>query len=364
MTPGSPPADSLSARPLAPLALLVGRLAPSPTGYMHLGNAWAFWLAWLDIRSRPHARARLVLRMEDIDPARSRPEYARALREDLRWLGLDWDEESPPQSTRGKLYDRALAVLNEKGLVYPCFCTRAELRALAGAPHVDDAGASYPGTCRELTTKERAALAASGKKASLRLACPPDTPWRFHDGILGEQCFTLREVGGDFALRRSDGVYAYQLAVTVDDLTTGVNRVARGRDILSSTPRQLYLRDLLRDSFVPGAPPPSYAHFPLLLDHEGERLAKRHASLSLRSLRERGVTPESIIGYLAFRAGFLETARPIHAAEFATRLATGLAKRPAGEADAREESLIDRMAREDVSLPEDPAATLLGLSHP
>ncbi|MDR3039115.1 MAG: tRNA glutamyl-Q(34) synthetase GluQRS, partial [Candidatus Adiutrix sp.] len=219
-----------------------GRLAPSPTGLLHLGNAWAFWLAWLDARQ---ARGRLLLRLEDLDPVRSRPEYARQIRCDLAWLGLDWDEETPPQSRRGPAYAAALARLDALGLVYPCFCTRRELRSLAGAPQVGDAGAPYPGTCRGLSPAERAALAAAGRGRALRLAGPPDRLWAFDDRVRGPQRLTLADCGGDFPLRRSDGVYAYQLAVVVDDLAQGVTSVVRGGDILVGTPRQLYLYELL-----------------------------------------------------------------------------------------------------------------------
>ena len=275
------------------------RFAPSPTGYMHLGNAWAFLLAWLAVRS---AGGALVLRMEDIDPQRSRPEYARALVEDLRWLGLDWDEgpavdgaipdegdmaEQGPcgpyfQSARAALYDATLDAMDRAGLVYPCYCTRKELRQLAGAPHVDDAGAPYPGTCRHLSPEERRQREARGRRACLRLRCP-EGRFHFQDGLLGEQSFTLEDCGGDFALRRSDGVVAYQLAVALDDALMGITQVMRGRDILTSTPRQLALLRLW------GFEPPAYAHIPLLLDGQGERLAKRHQSLGVRELRRQGV---------------------------------------------------------------------------
>ena len=287
------PAPSASSRPVR------GRLAPSPTGYMHLGNAWAFLLAWLAVRS---AGGTLVLRMEDIDPQRSRPEYARALVEDLRWLGLDWDEgpavdgaipdegdmaEQGPcgpyfQSARAALYDATLDAMDRAGLVYPCYCTRKELRQLAGAPHVDDAGAPYPGTCRHLSPEERRQREARGRRACLRLRCP-EGRFHFQDGLLGEQSFTLEDCGGDFALRRSDGVVAYQLAVALDDALMGITQVVRGRDILTSTPRQLALLRLW------GFEPPAYAHIPLLLDGQGERLAKRHQSLGVRELRRQGV---------------------------------------------------------------------------
>ncbi|WP_301966194.1 tRNA glutamyl-Q(34) synthetase GluQRS [uncultured Desulfovibrio sp.] len=312
--------SSASSRPVR------GRLAPSPTGYMHLGNAWAFLLAWLAVRS---AGGTLVLRMEDIDPQRSRPEYARALVEDLRWLGLDWDEgpavdgaipadgrdmvEQGPcgpyfQSARTTLYAETLDAMGHAGLVYPCYCTRKELRQLAGAPHVDDAGAPYPGTCRHLGPEERRRREAQGRRACLRLCCP-EGRFRFQDALLGEQSFSLEDCGGDFALRRSDGVVAYQLAVALDDALMGITQVVRGRDILTSTPRQLALLGLW------GFEPPTYAHIPLLLDGQGERLAKRHQSLGVRELRRQGVAAADIVGVLALLAGLRPDMRPLAAAE-------------------------------------------------
>ena len=282
-----------------------GRLAPSPTGYIHLGNAWAFLLAWLAARA---SSGEVVLRIEDIDPQRSRPEYTAALIEDLTWLGLDWDygpDKPEPaggcmgpfeQSRRGKHYAAAIAQLESAGLTYPCFCTRKELRSMAGAPHVDDAGAPYPGTCRSLNQAQRQALLESGRRPCLRLRCP-DGPVNFTDTVFGPQSYTLADCGGDFALRRSDGVVAYQLAVAVDDALMGINQVVRGRDILISTPRQIALLKLL------GYGAPAYAHVPLLLDDEGERLAKRHQSLALRNLRQMGADPRRITGWLGALAG-------------------------------------------------------------
>ncbi|MBE6441137.1 MAG: tRNA glutamyl-Q(34) synthetase GluQRS [Desulfovibrio desulfuricans] len=287
-----------------------GRLAPSPTGYLHLGNAWAFLLAWLAARAQD---GEVLLRIEDIDPQRSRPEYTAAVLEDLNWLGLDWDfgpgakdvadaaaSVGPyEQSCRGALYAEALARLEQAGLTYPCFCTRKELRSLAAAPHVDDVGAPYPGTCRHLTPAQREAFLARGRRPCVRLRCPEDAV-RFTDAVQGPQCLTLADCGGDFALRRSDGVVAYQLAVAVDDALMGITQVVRGRDILPSTPRQIVLLRLL------GHAVPQYAHVPLLLDQEGQRLAKRHAALSLRSLRQAGAAARDIIGLL----GLLANANP------------------------------------------------------
>lgn len=282
-----------------------GRLAPSPTGYIHLGNAWAFLLAWLAARA---SAGEVVLRIEDIDPQRSRPEYTAALIEDLTWLGLNWgygpDKPEPAggcmgpfeQSHRAQHYAAAIAQLESAGLTYPCFCTRKELRSMAGAPHVDDAGAPYPGTCRSLNQAQRQTLLESGRRPCLRLRCP-DGPVNFTDTVFGPQSFTLADCGGDFALRRSDGVVAYQLAVAVDDALMGINQVVRGRDILISTPRQIALLKLL------GYGAPAYAHVPLLLDDEGERLAKRHQSLALRNLRQMGADPRRVTGLLGSLAG-------------------------------------------------------------
>lgn len=305
-----------------------GRLAPSPTGLLHLGNAWSFLLAWLACRS---AGGRLVLRLEDIDPARSRPEFAEALLRDLHWLGLDWDEGPIAQSGRTSLYEAALARLEAAGRIYPCFCTRRELReqhSLAGAPHVDDRGAPYPGTCRHLTEDERERRRAAGRAPCWRLRCPATaSPLHFTDAVYGAQSYTLQDCGGDFALRRSDGVWAYQLAVVVDDGLMGITQVVRGSDILPSTPRQLLLADWL------GFARPAYAHVPLICDENGERLAKRHQSLTLASLRDAGWSGSAVIGLLAAYARLREAQTPVHPRE----LVEGFS--------------FDRLPREAVRLP-------------
>lgn len=296
------------------------RLAPSPTGNLHLGNAWSFLLAWLACRSRGGT---LVLRMEDLDPERCTSSFASAIMEDLHWLGLDWDEGPDMggscgpyvQSGRQELYEAALRRLDKAGLLYPCYCTRRELRELAGAPHphstreslFGDLGAPYPGTCRNLDTQQRLLREKQGRRACLRLRCPA-IPIAFTDAVYRRQWeSTPEQWGGDFALQRSDGVTAYQLAVVVDDGLMGITQVVRGADLLSSTPRQLLLFDLL------GFPKPEYAHVPLLCDAEGFRLAKRHKSLSLRSLRTQGVSPEAILGYLAYKADLYGYIRPVQA---------------------------------------------------
>ncbi len=285
---------------------VVGRLAPSPTGLLHLGNAWSFLWAWLWAKSMG---GRIVLRMEDIDPDRSKIEFAKAIEEDLHWLGLHWDGPTLTQSTRIKEHNTALQFLEQGGHIYPCYCTRKELRSLAGAPHVDDMGAPYLGTCSKLSSHERSKKEQEGRRAALRLRCPQNEQIQFDDAICGLQTFNLHQCGGDFALRRSDGVLAYQLVVVVDDAAQGVNQVLRGSDILISTPRQILLCNLL------GLNIPQYAHVPLLIDESGERLAKRHQSLTLQSLRGQGVRAENIIGLLAYLAGLRDAISPVCADE-------------------------------------------------
>ncbi|WP_029898743.1 tRNA glutamyl-Q(34) synthetase GluQRS [Desulfohalovibrio reitneri] len=290
-----------------------GRFAPSPTGRLHLGNAYAFLLAWLASRSR---RGNMLMRLEDLDPDRSKPEFERAALDDLAWLGLDWDEgpdKGGPygpyrQSERLGLYQEAAERLAERGLVYPCYCTRKELRGAASAPHVGDAGPRYPGFCRDLTPDERAEREAGGRSPALRLYCP-DGEVAFVDMLRGRLALDPQELGGDFPLRRSDGVWAYQLAVVVDDAAQNVTQVVRGDDLIDSTPRQILLYRML------GFQPPEYLHLPLLLDHEGERLAKRHQSLEIAALREAGARPEDVAGYLAWLAGQIERPEPRRPAE-------------------------------------------------
>lgn len=281
---------------------LRGRLAPSPTGYLHLGNAWSFLLCWLAVRS---AGGRLVLRMEDIDPARSRAHFADAIMQDLAWLGLDWDEGPDvggpfapyTQSQRLKRYNDVIETLTSLGHTYPCYCTRKELKTMASAPHSEDAGPVYPGTCLRLTVAERAKREEQGRRAALRLHGSGETV--FQDQVYGLVRQDWAACGGDFPVRRSDGVISYQLAVAVDDMDQHISLVVRGADILTCTPRQVLLFRLLNK------PVPTYAHVPLVLDHAGERLAKRHQSCELRVLRETGVSPRAIVGYLGFRAGLL-----------------------------------------------------------
>lgn len=281
----------------------VGRFAPSPSGRMHLGNVLAALLAWLSVRS---AGGAMLLRIEDLDPARCRKEYALQIKDDLRWLGLDWDTEQPPQSQRTAAYAEKFKLLADLELVYPCYCSRDALRA-ASAPHERDGESVYPGTCRNLTDAERA---AQTKKPSWRI-CVPDEVFTVEDGVQGTYRANLARDCGDFVIRRADGVYAYQLAVVTDDACGGVTQVVRGRDLLSSSPRQQYLLRLF------GETAPDYFHVPLLIDESGRRLSKRDGDLDLGALRQR-MTPEEIIGHLAFAAGLTDNDTPISARELAS----------------------------------------------
>ena len=288
-----------------------GRFAPTPSGFLHLGNVFCFLLAWLYARKDGGS---IVLRIEDLDTVRCSKEAADRLAEDLRWLGLDWDEgaylgaggEEYFQSCRSEIYARFLAQLEEKGLVYPCFCSRNDLHA-ANAPHLSDGRIIYPGTCRTLTEEERKAKGALRRPAyRLRTA---DRDISFQDGLYGRQSYNLAQESGDFILRRSDGVYAYQLAVVADDYLMGVNQVVRGADLLSSTAMQLYLYELL------GLAAPSFAHVPLLTAADGRRLAKRDGDMELSALKEKFGSAEVIIGWLGCLAGQLERPEPLTAQE-------------------------------------------------
>ncbi len=283
----------------------VGRFAPSPSGYMHMGNLLAMLLAWLDSRARG---GRIVLRMEDLDPVRTSAEYARAIADDLRWLGLDWDEGYPDpdfsQSRRTALYEDAFRTLEAMGLVYPCWCSRAQRLAAASAPHPGEALHDPRCRCARLTDQEKAALLAAGRKPAWKVRVPDETV-TVTDGHYGTYTQNLARDGGDFIIRRADGVFAYQLAVSVDDMRMGVTGVVRGRDLLSSAPRQAWLIRTL------GGTPPEYCHLPLLTAVDGgEKLSKRLGSLSTQGLRRTG-TPQALVGQLAFLAGLLPRPEPV-----------------------------------------------------
>ncbi len=261
-----------------------------------MGNVFAALLAWLSVRSKGGT---MVLRMEDLDTQRTSEEYARVLREDLLWLGLNWDVETPPQSTRSEVYTKYFRLLEEKGLLYPCYCTRSQLHSV-NAPHLADGTYVYPGTCRNLTPEERASF---GRAPAWRVKVP-DKLWQLTDQVQGTYRENLATDCGDFVVRRADGVYVYQLAVTVDDGEAGVTEVVRGLDLLSSAPRQMYLQELF------GFSRPEYAHVPLLVAADGRRLSKRDRDLDLGQLRQR-ISPEQLTGVLACAAGLLEAPEPV-----------------------------------------------------
>ena len=271
---------------------------------MHLGNVFSALLAWLSVRSRG---GRMILRMEDLDPDRCRPEYMETLRDDLDWLGLDWDAEQTPQSRRTDAYRAEFEKLSQLGLVYPCYCSRTELHA-ASAPHASDGTAIYAGTCRNLTPEERA---QKTRRPAWRVRVPEEEIL-FHDRLQGDYTENLARDCGDFIVRRSDGVYAYQLAVVTDDAEGGVTEVVRGRDLLSSTPRQIWLQRML------GFPEPEYCHVPLLVAPDGRRLSKRERDLDLGALRQL-YTPEELLGKLAALANLQPEAAPVRAWELVSR---------------------------------------------
>jgi glutamyl-tRNA synthetase len=280
-----------------------GRLAPSPTGAQHVGNARTYLIAWLSARSRG---GRVLLRVEDIDSPRVRPGAGEQALEDLRWLGLDWDEGPVVQTERLPLYEQSLRVLQERELVYPCTCSRGDVENAASAPHAQHEGPVYPGTCAGRRAADAAGL------------CGRPFSWRFRvgsgigdfvDGFRGQTRIDLRQLGGDFVIWKSAGTPAYQLAVVVDDAAGGVTEVVRGDDLVPSTPRQLLLYEAL------GWRPPRFVHVPLVVGTDGRRLAKRHGDTRLSALRAAGVRPEALLGLLAWSCGWLERAAPVTARE-------------------------------------------------
>lgn len=285
-----------------------GRFAPSPTGYIHLGNVWTAFLAWLQVRQQ---KGTLILRIEDIDEQRSKPEYTQALLEDLSWLGLDWDEgpgKGGPygpyiQQERYSLYEKALQELQAKHLLYPCYCSRARLQAI-GAPHEGE-HRLYDGHCYGMPEEQRRQM---DRKPSWRVHVP-HVSVSFTDGSYGPFSDYLPRVCGDFVVRRADGLYAYQLAVAVDDGSMGITHVLRGRDLLSSTAQQIWLMEVL------GYTPPSYTHVPMLIDASGNRLSKRQQGITVRSLRDRGVQADAILSALALAGGLVSERRLYHKGE-------------------------------------------------
>ncbi len=286
-----------------------GRFAPSPTGRMHLGNVFSALLSFLSAHSKGGS---WVLRIEDLDPERSRKEYSEMLEDDLNWLGLVWDEGGSTggdfgpyyQSQRANIYQEAFDKLSH--LIYPCFCKRADLLA-ASAPHSSDGRPIYSGKCRDLTETAIQEL-SKFRNPAYRIKVGDNTI-NFTDGVYGEQSKSLYDVGGDFVVRRIDGTFAYQLAVVVDDAAMDITEVVRGNDLLDSTPSQIYLYNLL------GLPVPKFYHFPLLMSAEsGARLSKRDKSLDMGELRKR-YSVEEILGLLGFYAGIIPENRKANLSE-------------------------------------------------
>ncbi|HYT88927.1 MAG TPA: tRNA glutamyl-Q(34) synthetase GluQRS [Gemmataceae bacterium] len=282
-----------------PIRQVVGRLAPSPTGAQHVGNARTYLIAWLSARAQG---GRIVLRIEDIDSPRIKPGAAEQACDDLRWLGLDW--EGPiVQAQRLPLYEGALQRLQEQELVYPCTCTRSDVERAASAPHAEHEGAIYPGTCAGRRAGDAAALAGQPYAWRFRADKAAST---FEDGFRGPTCVPA-EMLGDFVVWKATGTPAYQLAVVVDDAAQGVTEVVRGDDLVPSTPRQLQLYGAL------SLPQPTFTHVPLVVGPDGRRLAKRHGDTRLASLRTAGVSAERLLGLLAWSCGWLQRIEPVTA---------------------------------------------------
>ena len=276
-----------------PAPLPVGRLAPSPTGLLHLGHARSFLFAWWSIRSRG---GRIVLRIEDLDAERCKPGLADACLRDLEWLGLDWDGEVTWQSAHAVELSAAAHELHARGLAYPCTCTRKEIERARSAPHPGEDGPAYPGTCRGRYSSLEEAEAHGGRRGALRFQVPAG-PVAIEDVLHGRYEQDVSRAVGDFPITGRDGQVAYQLAVVLDDARQGVTEVLRGDDLLSSTPRQALLQDAL------ALPRPVWIHVPLVTDAAGRRLAKRSDDLALSLLRESGASPESLVAWAARSAG-------------------------------------------------------------
>lgn len=298
---------------------VVGRFAPTPSGRMHLGNVYASLIAWLSARSQGGS---IVLRIEDLDPRTQSGPWTKLLLDDLHWLGLEWDGDPVYQHNRIEAYEDATRRLVDAKLTYPCFCTRAELHA-ASAPHASDGTPIYAGTCRHLTEAE-VAKRRQTRPPALRLRVPeardPAGTIAFEDRVYGGQRQVLATECGDFLIRRSDGVFAYQLAVVVDDAEMGVTEIVRGCDLMSSGPRQIYLQNLL------GFPHPAYAHVPLLLAPDGRRLAKRDRDLDMGELRARFGSPAALLGWLAGTTGLAPDTAPRTANQLAETFSWNLVR--------------------------------------
>jgi glutamyl-tRNA synthetase len=282
-------------------ALVIGRLAPSPTGAQHVGNARTYLIAWLSARAQG---GRIVLRLEDIDSPRIKAGAAEQALEDLHWLGLDWDGAPLIQTQRLSLYEHALGQLQSRELVYPCTCSRSDVEQAASAPHAEHEGPLYPGTCSHRQVADADVL--QGTPYCWRFRADSSAS-AFVDGFRGSERIDASAASGDFVVWKSAGTPAYQLAVVVDDAALGVSEVVRGDDLLLSTPRQLLLYAAL------GLTPPRFVHVPLVVGPDGRRLAKRHGDTRLASLRGAGVPPDALLGLLAWSCAWLKEIEPITA---------------------------------------------------
>lgn len=295
-----------------------GRYAPSPSGPLHLGNLRTALIAWLQARL---ANVPFILRMEDLDLPRVKPGSSEQILNDLRWLGLDWDEgpdiggSTAPydQSKRNPFYQQAFQQLLDEELIYPCYCSRKDIQQAASAPHAHEHGPIYPGTCRDPDRRAEMEKKHPDKPAAWRYRVPVRTV-EFEDRLVGRVNQSLNREVGDFVIKRADGLFAYQLAVVVDDGMMGVTDVVRGADLLDSTARQIELFEAL------GYPVPAFWHVPLMVDEAGARLSKRDGSDSLEVLRQQGVHPQAVIGQLSFSAGLIDDDRPISAQELLQEL--------------------------------------------
>ena len=297
--------------------LIRGRYAPSPTGDLHLGNLRTALVAWLFARC---TGGQFVLRIEDLDRPRVRPGATERMFHDLHWLGLDWDEGPDvggpyapyTQSERQEIYTSYLQLLVDKGLIYPCYCSRAEIARAASAPHGNE-GPRYPGTCRHLTQAQRRQHEANNRRPSLRFRVDDERTVSFTDLLVGPVEQQVQQAIGDFIVCRSDGIFAYQFAVVVDDALMRINQVVRGADLLQSTARQILLYKAL------GFPTPTFAHVSLLLDEHGKRFSKRIQSAGLEPLRAAGTTPAQVVGLLAADCGLCDKSEQLSVIELAQR---------------------------------------------
>ncbi len=317
-----------------------GRLAPSPTGALHLGNARTFLLTWLSIRSHDGS---LVFRMEDLDHPKVRADAAQQAIDDLQWLGLDWDEGPGCEGTSGPYvqserlthYHAALQELLKGGHVYPCVCSRKDVEAAQSAPHAGDDGPRYAGFCDGRFDSFEAACAALpvGRLPAWRFRSPRNEHTQFVDGVHGAQAACVQDAVGDFVIARHPDAAGYMLAVVVDDAAMGITEVMRGDDLLTTTHRQILLSQAL------GLPLPAYVHVPLMVGPDGRRLAKRHGDTRISTLREQGRSPEAVLGYLAWTLGWAKRGTHCSAQDLLARYALETIPNTAFSVDAGSECI-------------------------